>query len=660
MSVRRKFSTISVITLLLFSFVVIRSMSQLSKTSFNFQPTTNAKFHTEKELIKISEIINERGPIEAGEYFLHSFNCKGCHGFDSTGYANVDANGFDVNLVDDWSTSMMALSAKDPFWRAKVSHEILVNPQHALDLQNKCTSCHAPMGHYSAMFKGQSHYTLENLYSDSLGLDGVSCLGCHSVGPNGLGSMFSGAIPYDTLFHAYGPYTFPVKGPMQLYTGFTPMFGAHVSESSFCSPCHSLVTNSVDLSGNYTGRTFIEQATYHEWVNSAYSADNITCQNCHMPRSLDSIIIANNQFNLPPRFPFNKHKFQGGNSFMVKLMKENKAALDLNHLTDAEFDSSITSIIQNLQQNTLNLDLMVDSVSADTAYFAVKLINLAGHKFPSGYPSRRAVLQFVVTTNNSQDTLFKSGMFDQNYEVVNINPEFEPHHNIINSPLQSQIYEMVMGDVNGNKTTVLARADTMLKDNRITPEGFSVNSPVYDTTKIVLGIQDDDFNQYSNGLEGSGWDIVRFHVPLNNGNQVFNAFAKVFYQAVPPAYLQEMFSFNSTEIDHFRAMYDASDKTPVCVAADSIFNINTNTFEKELSNVKIGPNPSADGIIHLTWTNEQVEKIYIYASNGQLKKTFQIEKGINACKLELPKESGLYIIDIRSGYKQIIQKIIRQ
>ena len=38
---------------------------------------------------------------------------------------------------------MMANSARDPFWRAKVSHEILVNPAHSVGLQDKCTSCHA-------------------------------------------------------------------------------------------------------------------------------------------------------------------------------------------------------------------------------------------------------------------------------------------------------------------------------------------------------------------------------------------------------------------------------------------------------------------------------------------------------------------------------------
>jgi len=51
-----------------------------------------------------------------------------CHGLDPTGSASVYALGNDINVVDDWRTSMMANSAKDPYWRAKVSHEITINP----------------------------------------------------------------------------------------------------------------------------------------------------------------------------------------------------------------------------------------------------------------------------------------------------------------------------------------------------------------------------------------------------------------------------------------------------------------------------------------------------------------------------------------------------
>ncbi len=48
------------------------------------------------------------------------------------GEASIDpATGHDVNVVNDWRSSMMANSARDPFFRAKLDHEVLVNPGHA-------------------------------------------------------------------------------------------------------------------------------------------------------------------------------------------------------------------------------------------------------------------------------------------------------------------------------------------------------------------------------------------------------------------------------------------------------------------------------------------------------------------------------------------------
>ena len=49
----------------------------------------------------------------------------------------------------------MANSAKDPFWRAKVAHEVAINPDHQLELEDKCTSCHAPLGHFNAHHLGE-------------------------------------------------------------------------------------------------------------------------------------------------------------------------------------------------------------------------------------------------------------------------------------------------------------------------------------------------------------------------------------------------------------------------------------------------------------------------------------------------------------------------
>ena len=129
-------------------------------------------------------------PIDSNIYFPTAKLCGGCHGFDPNEHALVTTEGKDVNVYDDWRSTMMANSARDPFWRAKVTHEILANPAHSLELQDKCTSCHAPSGHYQAKLRDhQQYYLLSDLYADTLGLDGVSCQTCHAQSPDLLGDL---------------------------------------------------------------------------------------------------------------------------------------------------------------------------------------------------------------------------------------------------------------------------------------------------------------------------------------------------------------------------------------------------------------------------------------------------------------------------------------
>jgi hypothetical protein len=624
------------------------------------QKSLPAGFHTAEELA-LYRRQNNINALAPGQYFLTPQNCKGCHGYDPMGLANVDKSGNDVNLYDDWETSMMGLSAVDPLWRAKVSHEILVNPAHANELQTVCTGCHAPIGHYTAIYKGAQHYTLVDLASDSLGLSGVSCSACHAIGPNNLGFMFSGNIPYDTNKVEYGPFDFPFAGPMQLYLGISPVKSAHVSEGRMCTSCHTLITNTVDLNGNLTGNTFVEQSIFHEWENSSYPGLGATCQICHMPQVEDSVKIAIGYTALPGRSPYNQHKFVGANSFMVNLIKTNKLQLGIT-APDINFDSTLAATARQLKENSLIINASTDTIMNDTAYVSVSLINTAGHKFPGGYPARRAVLQLLAVSNTG-DTLFASGLFDNNMEVKNINFPYELHHNVINSDSQTQIYEMVMGDVNGNKTTVLERALTKLKDNRLPPLGFTTTHSTYDTCFIAgNALTDPDFNK--NGItEGTGRDIVHYHIPLKGFTGVFSVSATVYYQSVPPSWLTEMFTYNSPEIDSFRIMYANADKSPVLVVKDTLENIHVttglNTGYTQSRNFILYPNPTKNGKISVTGFNEDLSGIKIYNLKGQLFNSQILNIRKNIFEIELPSEPGIYIIQLNTNHGIINKRILR-
>ncbi len=623
-------------------------------SNFTVKIDSARAFHTPEELVMLKSMT----PIGPGEYFQTSQNCKGCHGSDTMMLANVDENGMDVNLFDHWQSTMMAMAAKDPLWRAKVSHEITINPAHANGLQTKCTSCHAPMGHYTAIYGGATSYTIADLINDSLGLDGVSCAGCHTIGPDA-GNTFSGVTAYDTTRHIYGPFPGPLAGPMQLYVGYTPVYSPHMDNSALCSSCHTLITESVDLNGNYTGGEFIEQATYHEYLNSTYPANNTKCQTCHMPQLTDPIIIANGYSSLQGRTPFNQHTFAGANHFMLDLIKNNKAALDVN-VPDWNFDSTMAATLRLLQEQSVEFETISDSITTDTAYYHVRILNKAGHKFPSGYPARRLVLQLVVM-DASNDTIFQSGIFDTDYRVVGESPQYEIHHEMINQNNVTQIYEYVMGDVNGQFTSVLERAAIILKDNRIPPAGFTTTASMYDTVKISAdALADANFNKI-NGVEGSGSDITYFRIPVAGITGNIQVNAKLYYQSVPPKWLDEMFTLNTAPIDTFKAMYLAADKTPVLVASDSFTDVlsGLNYQVSDKNSIRIWPTLVSDGVVNIENTQSgAISRVELFNSVGKL---ITSEKPAGRSKyysLKINSAKGIYFIKVTSGNKIKTEKIV--
>ena len=62
-----------------------------------------------------------------------------------------------------------------------------------------------------------------------------------------------------------------------------------------------------------------------------------------------------------------------------------------------------------------------------------------------------------------------------------------------------------------------------------------------------------------------------------------------------------MFAYSTPEIDAFEAMYNAADKSPVLIAADSITSISVITGVEEQSEIELSlyPNPTTNGVVSL-------------------------------------------------------------
>lgn len=542
---------------------------------------TSLNYHSISDLRYFGALLDSL-PQGFNDLFAGSGECLACHGFDTAGIASVDLGGNDINVVDDWRASMMANAAKDPFWRAKVSHEVLENPDHQVEIESTCTKCHAPLGNYNAQHNGNPHYSIAEMVADSIALDGVSCLACHQQSTELLGETNSGILHFDTAKVAYGPYSDPLHTPMALETGYDPVYSEHIRDAGICAGCHTLITQTIDPdNGEFTDNRFVEQATYHEWLNSYYNEADISCQSCHMPVLAKGSVFIAAGYETEPRSPFALHKFSGANAFMLNLMQDNREELGINAEPE-HFAESISSTMDMLQNRSVNMDMQAIERTGDTAFVCITLENKAGHKFPSGYPSRRAFLKVTAQTEEGV-TIFESGTWDEDFEVYGQDPFFEPHYQTINAEDQVQIYEMVVADLNGNRTTVLEYMDHHLKDNRLPPRGFTSSTSLYDTVAIVgQAVSDPDFN-LEDELEGSGKDKVFYNIPVEGYNGPLTVFAELYYQTAPPRWMEEMFAVSTPEIETFRSMFDQADRTPILIEDESVeFEVFVTTESPEI------------------------------------------------------------------------------
>lgn len=604
-------------------------------------------------------------PDTSNALFTGSGICAGCHGHDVAQLANVSEAGEDVNPTDQWQSSLMANSAKDPFWRAKVVHEVALNPDHQLELEDKCTSCHAPLGHFNAHHLGQEHYAMAQLFQDSLALDGVSCVACHQQAST-VGNAFSGELAFDSLT-IYGPYGAGkddaplLQAPMQLYTPYENiMYGAHLDGSEACAGCHSLVTQTADMEGNLTGQDYIEQATYHEWLNSSYADDGDTptdCQDCHMPEVSGGVVIASGQASLGPRAPFKKHILVGGNAQMLEIMRDNTEALGLS-ASVAQFDSTIAWTRDVLRNETVELSVQDASWVDGLGSVAVEVVNKAGHKFPSGYPARRAWIEVVA--HQGEDTLWHNGRWSPGGFLHGVDEgglaEYEPHYTTIDAEDQVQVYELVAVDVTGTPTNVLERAASSAKDNRLLPLGFSDDHEVYDTTRVEgLALYDLEFAFESElGLDRLTYDMTAS--PSTDLPVVMDV--RVWYQSMPPRWVAPMFDIQDSTIQAFQALFEAQGAAPELVAETSVSVPVVSSVSEQARHGQAFPNPTVDGRVTV------VPPLAFQGGMWELydPKGSRVNHGQAGAlmELQLPAVPGTYVLQMHSKGQHWVRRLVRK
>ncbi len=346
----------------------------------------------------------------------------------------------------------------------------------------------------------------------------------------------------------------------------------------------------------------VEQATYLEWLNSEYenefNKDNPlakSCQDCHMSKGLrddrnginiDQIVtrIATVQDSTYPdaenltshenleirvrESGYRRHNFSGLNAFLLEMVKQYDEILgvrknDFMTGSQSDVDNAIENFKLIAQTQTAQLKLSAEK-KAGRLLADVNIKSLVGHRFPSGVGFRRAFLEFLVIENEgtpSEQIIWSSGrtnelgvLLGQDGEPLasesfardgNGTQQYQQHHQVINSPEQVQVYETLLWDDAGEFTTSFIHGCDVIKDNRFLPKGWKHEGPAPGvlTGNFLHATHPGKTASYDPAYQdGSGSDSVRFEIALDElVKGPLTIKATLYYQAMPPYFLQNLF-----------------------------------------------------------------------------------------------------------------------
>src|SRR5690242_8809890 len=107
--------------------------------------------------------------------FRTSDRCVACHNELQT------SSGEDISIGFQWRASIMANSARDPYWQGSVRRESLDHPESKQAIEDECSICHMPAvrmadrdaGRHTQVF---ARFPLQKFpRGDRAAADGVTC-----------------------------------------------------------------------------------------------------------------------------------------------------------------------------------------------------------------------------------------------------------------------------------------------------------------------------------------------------------------------------------------------------------------------------------------------------------------------------------------------------
>jgi len=483
-----------------------------------------------------------------------SVRCGACHTNLKT------AKGEPASIVGDWRGSVMANSARDPYWQGSVRRETLDHPQASAAIQTECATCHMPLQFLADKEQGNGTDVFKRLPfhaddTDNAAADGVSCAVCHQIQAAGLGTPatysgnFNVAAPGTQPRPLFGPFDSPAQtGKIHsVATGYTTVQSPHIRDAGLCGSCHTLYTTTLGPDGKPVGK-LPEQMPYLEWLHSDYH-DKQTCQDCHMPAVEGQTAIASIMGQ--PRDGVRHHTFVGANFVLNNMLQAHHD--DLGVASDpTALTAAATQTTSFLQSKAAQVEIVPAQMENGEFAFAVRVKNLTGHKLPTAYPSRRAWLHVTVTTADGH-VVFESGKLNADGSIAgNANDtdatRFSPHYPLITKADEVEIFEPILGDSQDHVTTGLLSATHYLKDNRILPSGFDKTTASADIAVRGKAADDPNFT--------AGSSTTNYKITTNGAGGPFRIAAELVYQPIGFRWAHNLAPYKADETQRFAHYYD--------------------------------------------------------------------------------------------------------
>ena len=267
----------------------------------------------------------------------------------------------------------------------------------------------------------------------------------------------------------------------------------------------------------------------------------------------------------PPRAPFAKHFFVGGNVYVLNILRAFGAERQMT-ASGEHLEATVERVTEQLQNRTASVEIEGVELSNARLKAIVSVRSLVGHKFPTGFPARRAWLCLTVQDAHGR-IVFESGAVNPDGSIIGNDNDTDParyesHYQTIVSPDQVQIYEAIMQNTEGEVTTGLLRAAAYVKDNRLLPSGFERSMASDDIAVYGEAVKDEDFL--------GGGDRVEYNVELEDAQGPFVVAVELLYQSVSYRWAQNLGRHDAPETVRFLDYYEAVPNLPVVAASATV------------------------------------------------------------------------------------------